>query len=73
MGKYFQALEVHQGMERIQDLSSEEKARFGYVLYFVNLGRKPSFCIHKKKRVVIKLILFDEYILASFLGFLLPL
>ena len=60
-------------MERIQDLSGEEKARFGFVLYFVNLGRKPSFYIHKKKRVVIKLILYDKYILASFTGFLLSL
>ena len=60
-------------MERIQDLSGEEKSRFGFVLYFVNLSRKPSFCIHKKKRVVIKLILYDEYVLASFPGFLLLL
>ena len=32
MGKYFQALEVHRGIERIQDLSGEEKAIFGFVL-----------------------------------------
>ena len=56
-------------MECIQDLSGEERARFGFVLCFVNLGRKPSFCIHEKKRVVIKLILYDEYVLASFSRF----
>ena len=34
----FQALEVHRGMERIQDLSGEEKSIFGLVLYFINFG-----------------------------------
>ena len=45
VGKYFQALEVQQGIERIEDLSGEEKARFGFVLYFVNFGWKPSFVL----------------------------
>ena len=48
VGKYFQALEVHQGMESIQDLSGEEKARFGFILYFVNFGWKVSFCYVKR-------------------------
>ena len=56
VGKYFQTLEVHQGMERIQDLSGEEKARFWFVLYFVNFGWKTPVFSCKKKRVVIKLI-----------------
>ena len=38
VGIYFQALEVHRGMERIQDLSGEGKARFDFVLSFVNFG-----------------------------------
>ena len=48
VGKYFQALEVHRGMERIQDLSGEEKSRFGFVLYFVNFGWKTQFCYVKR-------------------------
>ena len=31
-------LKVHRGMKYIQDLSCEEKARFGFVVYFVNFG-----------------------------------
>ena len=46
--KYFQALEVHLVMKRIQDLSGEEKARFGFVLYFVNFGWKTQFCYVKR-------------------------
>ena len=38
VGKHFQVLEVHRGMNYIQDLSCEEKARFGFILYFVNFG-----------------------------------
>ena len=40
--KYFKALKVHRGTERIQDLSDEGKARFGLVLYFVNVGWKTQ-------------------------------
>ena len=56
VGNYFQTLEVHRGMERIQDLSGEEKARFGFVLYLVNFGWKNPILSWKKNRVVIKLI-----------------
>ena len=38
VGKYFKVLEIHRGMKHIEDLSCEEKARFGFVLYFVNFG-----------------------------------
>ena len=48
VGKYFQALEVYWGMERIQDLSGEEKARFDFVLYFVNFRWKTQFCYVKR-------------------------
>ena len=56
-------------MKPTQDLSCEKKGHIGFVLYFVNLSRKPSLYICKKKRVVIKLILYDEYILVSFSRF----
>ena len=48
VGKYFQALEVHRGMERIQDLSGEGKATFGFVLYFLNFEWKTQFCYVKR-------------------------
>ena len=48
VGKYFQVLEVHRGMERIQDLSGEEKAIFGFVLYFINFRWKTQFCYVKR-------------------------
>ena len=43
VGKYFQVLEVHWGMKPIQELSYEGKARFGFVMYFVNFGKKTQF------------------------------
>ena len=48
VAKNFHALEVHPGMERIQDLSGEAKARFGFVLHFVNFGWKTQFCYVKR-------------------------
>ena len=33
------------------------------------MGRKPSLCLCKKNRVVIKLILYDKYSLARFSRF----
>ena len=51
VGKYFQVLEVHRRMELIQDLSGEEKSRFGFVLYFVNFGWKTQFCYVKRKEL----------------------
>ena len=71
MGKYFQALKVHRGMERIKDLSGEEKARFGFVLFFVNFGWKNPVLLCKKNRVVIKLISIHFGLVFS--GLLLPL
>ena len=56
VGKYFQALEIHRGMERIQDLSGEKKSRFGFVFYFLNFGWKTQSWLCKKNRGVIKLI-----------------
>ena len=56
VGKYFQALEVHQGMKRIQDLSGKEKARFFFVLYFVKFRVESPVFLCKKNKVVIKLI-----------------
>ena len=44
VGNYFQALEVHGGMECIQDLNGEEKFIFGFVLYFINFGWRTEFC-----------------------------
>ena len=38
VGKHFQVLEVHREMNHIQDLSCEEKSRFGFIMYFVNFG-----------------------------------
>ena len=35
-------------MERIQDLSGEEKSRFDFVLYFVNFGWKAQFYFVKR-------------------------
>ena len=59
VGKYFRVLEVHRGMKYIQDVSCEEKAILALFFILKILGRKPNFCICKKKRVVIKLILND--------------
>ena len=70
MGKIFSGTRGTPEDEAHQDLSCEEKGHIGFVLYSINLGSKPSFCICKKKSVVIKLILNDKYILASFPGFL---
>ena len=43
VGKQFQVLEVHWEMKLIRDLSGEEKARFGFVMYCVNYGWKTLF------------------------------
>ena len=49
-------MEVHRGIERIQDLSGEEKGKFGFVLHFISFGWKYPALLCKKNRVVIKLI-----------------
>ena len=57
-------------MKLIQDLSGEGKARFSFVMYFVKIWvENPVYVLCKEQRVVIKLVLHDKYILASFLGF----
>ena len=37
--------------------------------FLLNFGQKPSFCLCKKNRVVIKLILYDKYSLERFYRF----
>ena len=59
-------------MKLIRDLSGKGKAEFGFILYFVkkkNWVENPVYVLCKEQRVVIKLVLHDKYILASFLGF----
>ena len=59
-------------MECIRDLSSEEKARYGLVFILCKFWvENPISVLYKEQRVVIKLVLYDKYILASFPGFLL--
>ena len=59
-------------MERIRDPSGEEKAKYGLVFVLCKFWvENPIFVLYKKQRVVIKLVLYDKYILASFPGFLL--
>ena len=56
-GKYFQALKVTRGTERIQDLSGERKAKFGFFWYFVKIWvENPVFVLCKEHRVVTKLV-----------------
>ena len=50
-------------MESIQDLSGEEKARFSFVLYFVNFGWKTQFCYVKRTELYLNSF---QYILAGF-------
>ena len=70
VGKHFQVLKVHRGMECIRDPSGEEKARYGLVFVLCKLWvENPIFVLYKEQRVVIKLVLYDKYILTSFLGF----
>ena len=57
-------------MERIRDPSGKEKAIYGLVFVLCKLWiENPIFVLYKEQRVVIKLVLHDKYILASFLGF----
>ena len=52
VGKYFQVLEVHWKTKQVQE-----------ILYSVSCKcweEKPSFCLCKKNRVVIKLILYKK-------------
>ena len=70
LGKYFQALKVHRGMDHIQDLSGEEKARFGFVLFCKFRVENPVL-LCKKNRVVIKPISIHFGLV--FPSFLLPL
>ena len=57
-------------MKVIRFLSGEGKAIFGFVWYFVKFWVENSvYVLCKEQRVVIKLVLHDKYILASFLGF----
>ena len=46
VGKYFQALEVHRGMEHIQDLSCEKGPNFLLFLYFVKLWTFIQFLLN---------------------------
>ena len=57
-------------MKLIRDLSGEGNARFGFILYFVkNWVENQVYVLCKEQRVVLKLVLHDKYILASFSGF----
>ena len=58
-------------MKLIRDLKGGGNAKFGFVLYFVKKKRveNPVYVWCKEQRVVIKLVLHDKYILASFSGF----
>ena len=51
MGKYFQALEVHRGMEHIQDLRGEEKARCDFAFIFCKflVENLVSLCAQRKE------------------------
>ena len=71
VGKQFQVLEVRQRMKLIRDLSGEGKVRFSFILYLVKKiwVENPVYVLCKEQRVVIKLVLHDKYILASFPGF----
>ena len=58
-------------MKLIRDLSGEGNARFGFVLHLVKIWVENLVCVLcKEQRVVIKLILHDKYVLASFSSFL---
>ena len=62
-------------MKLIRDLSGEEKARFSLVFVLCKLWMENLVfvIVIKEHKVVIKLVLYDLYILASFPGFLLSL
>ena len=47
--KYFRVLEVHRGMNHIQDLNCEEKARFGFILYFLKFWVENPVSVYVKK------------------------
>ena len=51
VGKQFQVPKIHQGTERIQDLSFEEKARYGLVFVLCKiLGRKTPFLYYVRDK-----------------------
>ena len=62
-------------MKLISDLSGEENARIGLVFVSCKfwVENLVYVIVIKEHIVVIKLILYDLYILESFPGFLLPL
>ena len=56
-------------MKLIRDLRREEKAIFGFIMYFCeNLGRKPGFVLCKEQELELNSFLYNKYILASFPG-----
>ena len=70
VGKHFQVLKVHRRMERIRDPSGEENARYGLVFVLCKFWvENPISVLYKEQRVIIKLFLYDKYILVSFPGF----
>ena len=59
MGKHFQVLEVHSEVDTFEVLVGK-KARFWLCYVFLKIfDSLSSFYLCKKKRVVIKLILYD--------------
>ena len=56
-------------MERIRDPSGEENVRYGLVFVLCKLWvENPISILYKEHRVVIKIVLYDLYILGSFSG-----
>ena len=63
-------------MEYIRDLSGEERAIIGLVFFVLCkfwVENPASIIVIKEHRVIIRFVLYDLYILASFPGFRLSL